>query len=92
MMNMDGTPMLVGDNKPFTRKDGYGSVLGRYSGQSGAEDIKAYGLGMKLLAHEGETIDLEDAEAELLTAACEQNGMKYVGKVRAQLLMALNDG
>ncbi len=88
MKNMDGTTILDGDN-PFTRQDAFVSLLARYSAPSGLEDIRAWKLGMKILDEKGEAMDLEDAEADLLSAACEHNGPRYLAPIRAQLLLDL---
>lgn len=56
----------------------------------GATAIRAFALGGKITGH-SDAIEVEDAEHDLIRAALEHNGPKYIAIVLAQVLQCVLD-
>lgn len=94
----DGKPMKDGassDPKAPDLEIGsvYLAALGRFQGPDGKQNIAAYHLGLKIhqaRLKEEKTLELEDAEFELLKTVVEFNGPQFVALVAGQVGEMLN--
>ena len=76
------------ESKIPTYRHMYKTAVSGNLGKSGEDAVEHYQLGLKLRI-EGDTIDLEDAEFKLLTAAVEKNPIQWQAHYHAQVVLKL---
>lgn len=72
--SLRGLPYINADGSAMTVKDALLEQVGSYRAKSGAESIKAYALGQKILS-EPFNLGLSDDERALLKATFDQPGL-----------------